>query len=75
MKDMGQNPRFTNLYVKNFGDDLGDDELAELFSAHGKVLSAVVMKDKMSGKSLGFGFVSFEDHVSAAKVGVSGSWQ
>lgn len=70
LKDMGQNPRFTNLYVKNFGDDLGDDELGELFSAHGKVMSAVVMKDKMSGKSLCFGFVSFEDHMSAAKVSV-----
>ena len=45
-KSMVQNPRFTNLYIKNFGDDLGDDELGELFSAHGKVLSVVVMKDK-----------------------------
>ena len=72
MKDMVQNPRFTNLYIKNFGDDLGDDELGELFSAHGKVLSAVVMKDKSSGRSLGFGFVSFEDHMSAAKASLGG---
>jgi len=70
IKDMGQNTRFTNLYIKNFGEDMTDESLNELFSAHGKIMSAVVMKDKSTGKSVGYGFVSFDDHASAAAVSV-----
>lgn len=69
---MGQNPRFTNLYIKNFGDELTDESLQELFSAYGKIVSAVVMKDKNTGKSMGYGFVSFDDHNCAAAVSRSG---
>lgn len=69
MKDMGHNPRFTNLYIKNFGEDMTDDALGELFSEHGKIVSAVVMKN--SGKSMGYGFVSFEAHLSAQAVSLS----
>ena len=72
LKDMGQNPRFTNLYIKNFGDELTDESLQELFSAYGKIVSAVVMKDKNTGKSMGYGFVSFDDHNCAAAVSRSG---
>ena len=68
LKDMGHNTRFTNLYIKNFGEELGDNGLQDLFSQYGKIVSAVVMKDKNNGKPLGFGFVSFEDHTSAAAV-------
>jgi RNA recognition motif-containing protein len=38
-----------------------DEELAELFGAHGKVASAVVIKDRETGRSKGFGFVEFEN--------------
>ncbi len=38
-----------------------DDELRELFAAHGKVASANVVRDRESGRSKGFGFVEFED--------------
>lgn len=68
LKDMGQNTRFTNLYIKNFGEDMSDEGLGEMFSHHGKIVSAVVMKDRNSGKSLGYGFVSFDEHLSAAAV-------
>lgn len=37
-----------------------DEELAELFGAHGTVASAVVIKDRETGRSKGFGFVEFE---------------
>lgn len=67
-KDMGLNTRFTNLYIKNFGEDVSDEGLGELFSAHGKIVSAVVMKDRNNGKSLGYGFVSFDEHLAAAAV-------
>ncbi|HLA49427.1 MAG TPA: RNA-binding protein [Candidatus Saccharimonadales bacterium] len=38
-----------------------DDELKELFAAHGTVASATVVKDRDSGRSKGFGFVEFEN--------------
>lgn len=68
---MSQNTRFTNLYVKNFGEDMTDEGLAELFSKYGKIVSAVVMKDRNNNtKSLGYGFVSFEEHMAAAAVSI-----
>lgn len=27
---------FTNVYIKNFGDDMNDERLKELFEKHGK---------------------------------------
>lgn len=58
--------KFTNVYVKNLADSVTDEMLTEKFGEHGKVTSAVVMKDA-DGKSKGFGFVNFEDPDAAAK--------
>ncbi|XP_054653499.1 polyadenylate-binding protein 4 [Dunckerocampus dactyliophorus] len=57
---------FTNVYIKNFGDDMDDDRLKELFDKYGKTLSVKVMMDP-TGKSRGFGFVSYEKHEDANK--------
>ncbi|CAG05018.1 unnamed protein product, partial [Tetraodon nigroviridis] len=57
---------FTNVYIKNFGEDMDDEKLKELFSKYGPALSIRVMTDD-SGKSKGFGFVSFERHEDAQK--------
>ncbi|XP_016045484.1 polyadenylate-binding protein 4 isoform X4 [Erinaceus europaeus] len=57
---------FTNVYIKNFGEEMDDDSLKELFSQFGKTLSVKVMRDP-SGKSKGFGFVSYEKHEDASK--------
>uniref|UniRef100_A0A8C9XWG0 Polyadenylate-binding protein n=1 Tax=Sander lucioperca TaxID=283035 RepID=A0A8C9XWG0_SANLU len=54
---------FTNVYIKNFGDDMDDEKLKDMF---GPALSIRVMTDE-SGKSKGFGFVSFERHEDAQK--------
>merc|ERR1711902_465396 len=73
--------KFTNVYIKNFGEDLGDEKLKEVFSKFGKITSYKVVKEKdlpqhadgaeimadESGKNKGFGFVSFEDSESAEK--------
>ena len=58
--------RFTNLYVKNFGDDFEEEQMKELFAPFGIISSLVVMKDE-TGRSKGFGFVSYESHESAAR--------
>ncbi|KAK2101908.1 Polyadenylate-binding protein 1 [Saguinus oedipus] len=57
---------FTNVYIKNFGEDMDDERLKDLFGKFGLPLSVKVMTDE-SGKSKGFGFVSFERHEDAQK--------
>ncbi|XP_040612649.1 polyadenylate-binding protein 4 isoform X3 [Mesocricetus auratus] len=57
---------FTNVYIKNFGEEVDDGRLKELFSQFGKTMSVKVMRDP-SGKSKGFGFVSYEKHEDANK--------
>uniref|UniRef100_A0A8C1X7P0 Poly(A) binding protein, cytoplasmic 1a n=1 Tax=Cyprinus carpio TaxID=7962 RepID=A0A8C1X7P0_CYPCA len=57
---------FTNVYIKNFGEDMDDEKLKEIFSKFGPALSIRVMTDD-GGKSRGFGFVSFERHEDAQK--------
>lgn len=52
-----------------------DDELKEIFAAHGAVASAVVVRDRDSGRSKGFGFVEFEndEEGQAAEKALNGS--
>ncbi|XP_076877579.1 polyadenylate-binding protein 1A-like [Brachyhypopomus gauderio] len=57
---------FTNVYIKNFGEDMDDEKLKEVFSKYGNAMSIRVMTDD-SGKSRGFGFVSFKRHEDAQK--------
>ncbi|KAM9296934.1 embryonic polyadenylate-binding protein [Gastrophryne carolinensis] len=57
---------FTNVYIKNFGDDMDDKRLKEIFSAFGNTLSVKVMVDD-SGRSRGFGFVNYGKHEEAQK--------
>uniref|UniRef100_A0A8C1RN85 Polyadenylate-binding protein n=1 Tax=Cyprinus carpio TaxID=7962 RepID=A0A8C1RN85_CYPCA len=57
---------FTNVYIKNFGEDMEDETLREIFSKFGPALSIRVMTDD-GGKSRGFGFVSFERHEDAQR--------
>uniref|UniRef100_A0A8C7ZY51 Polyadenylate-binding protein n=1 Tax=Oryzias sinensis TaxID=183150 RepID=A0A8C7ZY51_9TELE len=58
--------KFTNIYIKNFGDNLTDEKLKEAFSAFGKTLSVRVMRDE-KGRSRGFGFVNYAHHEDAQK--------
>ncbi|XP_073326538.1 polyadenylate-binding protein 1-like isoform X1 [Pagrus major] len=58
--------KFTNVYIKNFGEDYNDEKLKEVFSAFGRTLSVRVMKDER-GRSRGFGFVNYANHEDAQK--------
>ncbi len=49
------------VYVGNLAFDTTDRELAELFRPHGRVLSARVIRDRMHGRSKGYGFVRVEN--------------
>lgn len=59
-------PPGCNLFVFHLPDDWTDEDLHEYFAPHGNVVSAKVMKELGTGRSRGFGFVSYEDRVSAA---------
>jgi RNA recognition motif-containing protein len=55
------------LYVGNLPFSIDDEKLKELFSAHGKIEEATVIKDRFSGRSKGFGFVTFATKEEAEK--------
>jgi RNA recognition motif-containing protein len=57
----------TKLYVGNLAYSVTNEDLEALFSQAGKVESAVVVTDKFSGQSRGFGFVEMADSNEAAK--------
>jgi cold-inducible RNA-binding protein len=63
------------LFVGGLPFSTTDDELNELFAAHGTVASATVVKDRDSGRSKGFGFVEYEndDEGKAAEQALNGS--
>lgn len=48
------------LFVGSLPWATTSDDLKDLFSQAGTVVSATVMVDKMTGRSRGFGFVEFE---------------
>jgi len=65
-KELGEKAKlFTNVYVKNFGDELSDELLKDMFEKYGIITSHKVMTKE--GKSRGFGFVAFEDPEAAEK--------
>ncbi len=55
------------LYVGNLSYDTNDDSLKDTFSKAGNVDSAIIIKDKMSGRSKGFGFVEMSTEEEAQK--------
>ena len=59
-----------NIYVGNLSWTMTDDDLMNLFTEHGTVTSAKILKDKMNGRSKGFGFVEMEDD-EAAKAAIA----
>nr|CAI5865224.1 unnamed protein product [Callosobruchus analis] len=59
-KELGEKAKlFTNVYVKNFGEELTEEQLRTMFEKFGKITSLKIM-NKEDGKSKGFGFVAFE---------------
>ena len=55
----------TKLYVGGLPYSTNDEALKEHFAQAGNVTSAVIIMDKMSGRSKGFGFVEFESDADA----------
>lgn len=62
------------LFVGGLPFSTTDDELKEAFAQFGTVASAVVIRDRDTGRSKGFGFVEFEsdDEGKAAQDAMNG---
>jgi cold-inducible RNA-binding protein len=55
------------LFVGSLSWETNDEALRRAFSTHGEVSEAVVISDRDTGRSRGFGFVTFDDDASADK--------
>lgn len=53
------------LFVGNLPWGINNDSLRELFASVGEVVEAMVITDRMSGRSKGFGFVTFATEEAA----------
>ena len=53
------------LFVGNISWGVSDDQLREAFEAFGEVEDSIILKDRGTGRSRGFGFVTFSDDAAA----------
>lgn len=54
-----------NIYIGNLPYNTSEDDLRDLFGAHGEVSSVNIIIDRDSGRSKGFGFVEMPDKAQA----------
>ena len=58
---VGKDSASRKLFVRGLGFDTTNDTLREAFVVHGEVVEGIVIINKLTGKSRGFGFVTFRD--------------
>ena len=49
------------IFVGSLVQSTNDDDLREFYSQFGEITDCIVMKDKSTGKSRGFGFVTYSN--------------
>lgn len=54
------------LYVGNLPYSITEDDLRALFTEHGEVTRATIIKDRDTGRSKGFGFVDMPENAQGA---------
>nr|BAJ89845.1 predicted protein [Hordeum vulgare subsp. vulgare] len=60
-----RDPALRKLFVRGLGWETNSDSLRAIFSAYGDLEEAVVISDKTTGRSKGYGFVTFRHADSA----------
>ncbi len=56
-----------NIFVSNLSFRMSDTDLEEIFAEYGEVESAKIIKDKITSKSRGFGFVEMPNEEEATQ--------
>ncbi|KAI0301887.1 hypothetical protein B0F90DRAFT_1716145 [Multifurca ochricompacta] len=56
-----EHQRATKLFIGGLAGSVTSESMRDFFSQFGKVVDSTVMLDRETGRSKGFGFVSFED--------------
>jgi ELAV like protein 2/3/4 len=65
--DMDEGDRKTNLIVNYLPQTMTQEEIRSLFSSIGEVESCKLIRDKVTGQSLGYGFVNYHRAEDAMK--------
>ena len=55
----------TRIYVGNLPYTATNEQLAQLFAQYGEVSEAIIVMDRDSGRSKGFGFVQMDNDAAA----------
>lgn len=64
----------TNIYVGNLPFSASEDQVRQMFEAHGQVNSVKLINDRETGRPRGFGFVEMEgDGVKEAIEALNGA--
>lgn len=65
-EEVTRGPPGSNIFVYGIPDHYSDNDLGALFTGFGSLLSSKVQYDLQTGRSKGFGFVSFDNARSAS---------
>jgi RNA recognition motif-containing protein len=57
--------KYLRIYIGNLGYDVTEEELRQLFSAHGQVESVSMIRDRDTNRSKGFAFVEMPSSAEA----------
>lgn len=56
------------LFIGGISWETNEDRLTEYFGRYGEVAEAVIMRDRVTGRARGFGFIVFADPAVAERV-------
>jgi len=57
----------SNLFVGDLSREVTEQDLVSTFAQYGHVVEVIVKRSKMSGLSLGYGFVKMQTHDEAQR--------
>lgn len=58
---MEWDPKHYRIFVGNLGNDVNDEDLVKAFEGYPSFVKAKVVRDKVTGKTRGYGFVAYSD--------------